>query len=108
MNVNGEMLISGNAVKGMSTPIHAIKPSTNQKLEPAFGGETASDVDTAAKLGWKAFDIFRGTDSDLRAQFLEACANEILALGEPLIERAMAETGLPKARIEGECGRTIG
>ena len=43
-----------------------------------------------------------------RAAFLEAIAEQIAALGDALIERAMAETGLPRARLEGERGRTIG
>jgi acyl-CoA reductase-like NAD-dependent aldehyde dehydrogenase len=39
---------------------------------------------------------------------LEAIATQILALGDSVIERAVAETGLPRGRIEGERGRTIG
>ncbi|EXJ12482.1 NADP-dependent fatty aldehyde dehydrogenase [Nitrincola nitratireducens] len=38
---------------------------------------------------------------------MEGIANEIMALGDQLVERAMLETGLPQARIEGERGRTI-
>src|SRR5690606_17428680 len=30
-----------------------------------------------------------------------------MGLGDALIERAMAETGLPRARLEGERGRTV-
>ncbi|MGC8469539.1 MAG: aldehyde dehydrogenase (NADP(+)), partial [Acetobacteraceae bacterium] len=42
------------------------------------------------------------------ARFLEAIAAEILACGDGLILRAMAETGLPRTRLEGERGRTVG
>ena len=31
-----------------------------------------------------------------------------MALGDDLIERCVIETGLPRARIEGERGRTVG
>ncbi|MCP1363610.1 aldehyde dehydrogenase (NADP(+)), partial [Halomonas sp. BBD45] len=40
--------------------------------------------------------------------FLETVASEIEAIGDDLIQRAVAETGLPQARIEGERGRTCG
>jgi NADP-dependent aldehyde dehydrogenase len=43
-----------------------------------------------------------------RAAFLERIADEILAIGEPLIAAAMRESGLPRARLEGERGRTMG
>jgi len=42
-----------------------------------------------------------------RAVFLETIADEILAAGDDLINRAMAETGLPAARLTGERGRTM-
>ena len=35
-------------------------------------------------------------------------AEKVMALGDELVERAMAETGLPEARIRGERGRTCG
>ena len=38
----------------------------------------------------------------------DAIADEIVALGDALIERAHAETGLPVARLQGERGRTVG
>jgi NADP-dependent aldehyde dehydrogenase len=40
--------------------------------------------------------------------FLEAVAQAIMDIGDALIERAMAESGLPRARLEGERGRTVG
>ena len=44
----------------------------------------------------------------MRAEFLERIADGITALGEALIQRAQEESGLPKARLEGERGRTTG
>jgi hypothetical protein len=40
--------------------------------------------------------------------FLERIAANILDLGNELVDRASAETGLPKGRIEGERTRTVG
>ncbi|MBV1790129.1 aldehyde dehydrogenase (NADP(+)) [Marinobacterium sp. D7] len=107
MTILGEMLIGSRTVKGTSKAIQAINPATNENLEPLFGGGSKEDVDAAAELAWAAFDSFRETDPETRARFLETCADEILALGDELVQRAMAETGLPQARIEGERGRTM-
>ena len=55
-----------------------------------------------------AFDSFRATDAETRAAFLDAIGEEIVALGDVLIETACRESGLPRGRIEGERGRTVG
>ena len=55
-----------------------------------------------------AFEIYRQTSFAERAEFLEAISDEIMQLGDALIERAHLETGLPEARITGERGRTVG
>ena len=47
-------------------------------------------------------------EPDARARFLETIADRIQALGDELLERGHAETGLPIARLTGERGRTIG
>ena len=41
-----------------------------------------------------------------RAEFLEAIANEIMELGDVLLEKTHEETTLPLARLTGERGRT--
>ncbi|WP_165855536.1 aldehyde dehydrogenase (NADP(+)) [Marinobacter sp. JSM 1782161] len=107
MTILGEMLIGARAVKGTNGPIQAINPATDEKLEPAFNGGTEADVNSAAELARAAFASYRDTSPEARAVFLETCADEILALGDELVERAMAESGLPRARIEGERGRTM-
>ena len=55
-----------------------------------------------------AFDAFRETSVDERARFLETIADNVADIGDELIVRAMAETGLPRARLEGERARTVG
>jgi len=77
-------------------------------LEPAFLGGTKDDVQVACKLAENAFDAYRNMPLQQRATFLETIADEILALGDTLIQRAVAESGLPQMRIEGERGRTMG
>ncbi|MCZ2721986.1 aldehyde dehydrogenase (NADP(+)) [Marinomonas sp. 15G1-11] len=108
MQILGHMLIGQQSIQGHKKAIHALNPVTNECLDPAFLGGDQQHVDQAAALAWQAFDAYRAVSVEQRAAFLECIADEILALGDALVERAMAESGLPKARIEGERGRTMG
>ncbi len=108
MTLEGKLLIGQQAVSGSSDPIQAVDPATNQRLDPVYAGGTPREVDQACELAWAAFDRYRETALEDRAAFLETVASEIEAIGDALIERAVAESGLPRARIEGERGRTCG
>ncbi|MDF3919384.1 aldehyde dehydrogenase (NADP(+)) [Salinicola salarius] len=108
MNLTGELLIGQQTVKGARDPIVAINPATGERLPTEFFGGTAEDVTRACNLAWSAFDTYRETSPEERARFLETIADEIEAIGDDLIERAVAESGLPQGRIQGERGRTCG
>ena len=108
MMLTGDMLIGAGAVRGNQAPFRAIDPASGAELDPAFGSASEADVDRACTLAWEAFDAYRATGLEQRARFLEAIAVRIQALGDGLVGRAAAETGLPRARIEGERARTIG
>jgi len=92
----------------ISATFNGINPATNEALDPAFTSAVPANLERACALADAAFDIYRETSLEQRAVFLEAIATQILALGDTLIERAVAETGLPRGRIEGERGRTVG
>ena len=106
--LTGAMLIGGEAVLGTGPAIRAIAAATGAPLDPPYPGGGAAEVERACALAEAAFDAFRETTPEARAAFLEGCAANIEALGDTLTERAMAETGLPRARLEGERGRTAG
>lgn len=108
MAITGEMLIGASVVRGTEGDIHGINPATGETLQPAFGGGGPAEVERACALAEAAFDTFRQTSPEQRAAFLEAAAQAILDLGDELIERAVTESGLPRGRIEGERGRTVG
>ena len=108
MGINGEMVIGYRSISNTGDEIYAHNPATGERLAPAFSTARMADVETACALAQEAFDAFRQTLPEKRAVFLEAIAAEILDLGDALIERAVAETGLPQGRIEGERQRTIG
>jgi len=107
MKVTGEMLIGARSVRGTESTLRAVNPATGAELEPSFGGGSTSDVDAACKLAEAAFDPYRALSLEKRAAFLEAIAQGILDLGELLVERVIAESGLPRGRVEGERARTV-
>lgn len=86
----------------------AIDPATGKPLDPGFPSSSRQELDEACRLAWEAFDRFRVLEPEPRASFLEAIAGNILQLGDELVERVMAETALPRPRVEGERGRTAG
>jgi alpha-ketoglutaric semialdehyde dehydrogenase len=108
MSVYGESLIGRTSKLGQQGTFRAFDPSDGRQLEPPFGGATLKDLDQACALADAAFDIFRETRLDDRARLLEAIAQNLVDDGEALVARAMAETGLPRGRLEGERGRTVG
>ncbi|WP_248749804.1 aldehyde dehydrogenase (NADP(+)) [Pseudomonas sp. MWU15-20650] len=108
MTLTGKMLIGQQSLSGHRDAIRAINPATDTPLEPAYAGGDGEHVERACALAWAAFDRYRETTLEERATFLEAIADNLEALGDELIERAIAETGLPRARIQGERGRTCG
>ncbi|PYC14971.1 aldehyde dehydrogenase (NADP(+)) [Pseudomonas mosselii] len=106
MTLTGNLLIGQRAITGTQAAIHAIDPATDTPLDPPYAGASAEQVTQACAQAWAAFDAYRETTLEQRAQFLETIAEQIEALGDTLIDRANAETGLPKARLLGERGRT--
>ncbi|OFA01779.1 aldehyde dehydrogenase (NADP(+)) [Duganella sp. HH101] len=108
MIITGEALIGGVAVKGTGAAIRAYNPTLQQQMEPEFFGVDFAQIDQACRLADAAFDTFRALSDEKRAVFLETIGDQIMALGDVLVERVMAESGLPRARVEGERGRTVG
>ncbi len=107
MKITGEMIIGQSSVWGTAGTVKAIDPAHNTELTPDFGLATEAEVDRACALAELAFETYRETTLQQRAHFLETIATGILDLGPALIERAMVESGLPQARLEGERGRTV-
>lgn len=105
--VDGSLLIGNSSVKRRGT-FRAHNPATGNALDLEISTAIEDDVDRACMLAAEAFDPYRSLSLKLRAPFPETIAERITSLGETLIERATAETGLPAARLEGERGRTIG
>ena len=105
--IDGSMLI-GAELRQATARFQAVDPSTGQTIPGDFSSATAEDAAEACALAEAAFPSYSALPPADRAAFLEAIATEILNIGDTLIERAMQESGLPRARLEGERGRTVG
>jgi 2,5-dioxopentanoate dehydrogenase len=107
MPVSGRLFIGTEQVATAET-FQAANAATGELMQPPFSAAGAAEVERACELAWAAFHPFRDLDLALRARFLEAIADRIMALGDELLERAHAESGLPLARLTGERARTAG
>nr|WP_296776370.1 aldehyde dehydrogenase (NADP(+)) [Rhodococcus sp. (in: high G+C Gram-positive bacteria)] len=107
-SITGDFIVGGEARTGAGDSVEALDPSSGLIIGPTFRYATFKDVADATALADSAFDDYRRTTSEARARFLESIADNIEALGDELIDRASAESGLPRARLIGERGRTTG
>ncbi|KFE36418.1 aldehyde dehydrogenase (NADP(+)) [Thioclava atlantica] len=101
---HGQHLIAGERLAGETR--FTSHPVTGAGLEVSCG--SADLVDRAVQAAEEAFWTFGYTSREDRAVLLETIAEEIEARGADITEIAMAESGLPQARLEGERGRTTG
>lgn len=108
MPVLGNLYIGSRPVVGASGGFRAYDPDQGVAIEPLFNTADAAQGDAACDMAAEAFQPYRQLDLETRAAFLETIADRILDLGDELIVRAVSETGLPRARIEGEKGRAVG
>jgi len=82
-------------------------PELNEENKTVFTEATKEEIDNAVLLAAKAFKKFRNISGKRKAAFLNAIADEILALDELLIQTYCSETGLAEGRARGERGRTV-
>ncbi len=107
MTIDGSILIGARDVRREAT-FQAINPAKGEAMPQPFCEANGDDVAEACVLAEAAFASVSTLAPEPRAAFIEAVADAILAIGDVLVETAMAESGLPRARLEGERGRTCG
>ena len=86
----------------------ALDPRTGTELPGAFTVTTAAELEAMARAAKAAFLPYSKLGGARRAEFLERSAANLEAHAAAVVERAMAESGLPEARLQGEVGRTCG
>lgn len=106
--LTGHSSIAGRSVPGTGSALHAIAPDTDEQLDPPYSQIDVDQLREATAAAAEAFVTFSRLEPETHAAFLETIADEIEAIGDTLIERAMQETGLPQARLAGERARTTG
>ncbi len=89
------------------TAFRARNPATGATLDGEYYEASIGEIDAAARAADRAFEPFASLHPIRRAEFLRAIAQQILSLGDRLLDRAGAETGLPPARLESERARTV-
>lgn len=108
MNATGESLVAGTPVAGEAGTLTPRAAATGATLAPDHGLVSAEQVAQAARAAAQAAPAYAATSPTQRADFLEAISAALEADGEAIIAAAVAESGLPQARITGELGRTTG
>jgi len=68
---------------------------------------STAEIDQLLAKSVQAYHQYKHFSLKQRADFMRTIAKEIEALGDELLETAMAETNLPLARLQGERARTM-
>ncbi|MGR3811611.1 aldehyde dehydrogenase (NADP(+)) [Jiulongibacter sp. NS-SX5] len=108
MDLQGINIIGFNTSSEGTVALQAVNPVSGETLGPLFYNATLGELASATDLAEEAFTVYRKKSGQEKADFLKQIASEIEALGDDLIERYTAETGLPAGRAQGERGRTCG
>ena len=108
MPLHGHHLIAGRATAARPPSFHGINAATGQPLAPGFSESSPAEIDAALTAAAAAGADYGRATGIQRAEFLERIATEIEAIGDPLLQRAHEETGLPLPRLTGERARTCG
>src|SRR5215469_706515 len=104
--IDGQLMVGYQRMRTDSA-FQGVNAATGEPLTPPFSVATSREIERACLLAHQAAAALGQVDRFRRAQFLEAIARHIDALGDALLERAALETGLPLARLGGERTRTM-
>lgn len=95
-------------MSNLTQKFYSLSAETGQIFGDPIDVDGPDAVAAACSAAEAAFDIYRSIGREERALFLERIAEEIIAIGEPLLDAYTRESGLPRARAEGERARTCG
>src|SRR5207245_2215137 len=102
MTLHGKSLFVGSLGQTGGKIFHAVNLATNERLLPDFHEASAGEVANVLDSAVAAFSIYRVCFREECVKLLESIVIEIEALGDELLQRVIAETGLPLVRIIGE------
>lgn len=100
--IGSQLLASGDKI------FKTFNPQLNTENPWLFTEASSDEIKLATAIADKAFLSFQKCSGKEKSIFLKAIADEIMALGDALLDVYCQESGLPRGRAEGERGRTIG
>ncbi len=107
MEIHGKNLIGPDLAASGEKTFQAYNPRRGRSIDPAFYEASAAEVKRAMDLAGRASALLAALEPEAIASFLLAMREEILGLGDQLIERADEETALGLDRLRGERDRTV-
>jgi NADP-dependent aldehyde dehydrogenase len=108
MDITGNNLIGNTLSATGNDTFKAANPATGEVLPQQFYLLTEAEAAAVTAKAASAFKLYNKKTAAEKALFLDTIADEIMAIGDALINRAMEESGLPAARLTGERARTTG
>jgi alpha-ketoglutaric semialdehyde dehydrogenase len=108
MELSGLSFIAGKRGSDRGTHFSGRNASSGAEIEPRYACCSVEEVNAAAEAASQAFPTFSKSSAIERAALLRTIATGLEAASAQLVPRAMLETGLPEARLQGEVGRTCG
>jgi NADP-dependent aldehyde dehydrogenase len=105
--LRGVHFVAGHAERGAGDAWTAIDPQHGTPLAPDYHEASAAEIARAGDAAAAAAPLFAATPASQRALLLRTIADGLLALGDTLVARIVAETALPALRATAERGRTV-
>jgi alpha-ketoglutaric semialdehyde dehydrogenase len=106
--LTGSNFIAGGHSQLGTTTFTSVNPRTKQPGNVQFHNAAPEEIHNAVAAAAEAFTQTRNYSAARLADFLEKAAQEIMALGDELLQTADMETALGLPRLTSERGRTTG
>jgi alpha-ketoglutaric semialdehyde dehydrogenase len=105
-DLSGANFIAGKASTLGEDKIFGVDPTSGESLPTGFSVATEREISEVCLRAKESVPQVSAISSSQRADFLDCVALELEAVKEQAVDRAGLETGLPRARLLGEVGRT--
>ncbi len=106
--LTGSNFIAGETSQMGTSTFTSVNPRTKKAADTLFHNATTEEIHNAVTAAVQAYEKTRHYSAARIADFLDKAAEEIIALGDELLQTADMETGLGLPRLTGERGRTTG
>ena len=105
--LRGVHFVAGVPEVGDGAVFTAVDPQPGTSLAPSYHEANPAQIARAGEAAAAAAPVFAAMPGTQRATLLRTIADGLIALGDTLVARVVAETALPAARAAAERGRTV-